>query len=86
MKKSDIWRLVERAVLVGTILGMFYKNNLKEAVWKAEVNIQLKTLLSNDEKQETRMSNQNDINDDLLDYLRERDNWTRSSEEGSEGN
>jgi hypothetical protein len=86
MKKEEIWRWIERLVLVGTILGMLLNNKLKDAVWKTEVDMKLETLIENDEKQEKRMSNENDINDLILDYLRYRDNWTRpSEEEDSEG-
>lgn len=84
MKKTDIWRWVERLIMVGTILGMIYKFGIKDAVWRTEVNMKLETLIKNDEKQEQRMSNQNDINGSLLDYLRDRDGWTEPSEEETE--
>ena len=58
MKQPDIWRWVERGISLLAIMGMFVAWRVDQAQWKTTVN----NLIDNDEKQESYIKNQNEIN------------------------
>lgn len=86
MKKVDIWRWIERIVLIGTIIGMLFKYEIKDAVWKAEIKKDLEILKENDEDQENYWENQLKFNTGVNDYFRLNSSGARPSEEEAEGN
>lgn len=62
MKKTDIWRWVERFISLSIIIGMFTAWRVDQATWK----VTIKNLVESDEKQETYIQNQNEINGKFL--------------------
>lgn len=58
MKKVDIWRWIERAVLIGALAGTLLSKRADKATYEVKLNI----LIENDAKQEIYIDNQNIIN------------------------
>jgi hypothetical protein len=85
-KKVDVWRWIERAVLVGGIIGMYFKDEVKDAVWKAEVKKDLEVLKKNDEKQEEYWENNLEWTGTVNEFIRNSINSPRPTEEETEGN
>ena len=66
MKKPDVWRWVERGVLIAGIVGMFVAWQSDRAVFKS----QLQTLIKNDTEREKYWNRQNEINGRIIEYMR----------------
>jgi hypothetical protein len=58
MKKVDIWRWIERAVLIGAVAGTLLSKRADKATYETKLN----TLIENDEKRTEYWNNQNTIN------------------------
>lgn len=62
MKKTDLWRWIERGLSIAAILSMFIAWRVDQAKWK----ITVESLIESDEKQETYIQRQNEINGKFL--------------------
>ena len=72
MKKTDMWRWIERGISIAAILGILLGWQKDRAVW----NSKLDTLIRNDEKREAYWNNQNTINGGILEHMRTHRNST----------
>jgi hypothetical protein len=61
-KKTDIWRWIERGLSLLAIVSMFVAWRVDQAKWKVTVD----NLIRNDEKQQTYIDTQNEINGKFL--------------------
>lgn len=84
MKKIDVWRWVERLVLLGSIAGLWINNKIDKATWRTKVEIQLETLIKSDEKKTNYWDNQNEINGGILEYMRTRSDSPGTDQEAEE--
>ena len=62
MKKTDLWRWIERILSIAAIVSMFVAWRVDQAKWKVTVE----SLVESDEKQETYIQRQNEINGKFL--------------------
>ncbi len=92
MKKTDIWRWIERVILIGTIVGIYVskrvdkaKMNFEREQWRTTIN----NLIENDKIQDEFIINQGKINEKsnlVFDLFLQRWGISGTSEEDEEGN
>lgn len=63
--KANNWKWIERAVLIGGMIGMFVAWQSDRAKWSTKLD----TLIQNDEKRTEYWNRQNEINGRFLMYL-----------------
>lgn len=80
-KEVDVWRWIERLVLIGGIIGMWVSNKVSEATFRTEVKMDLQYLKKNDEKQEGYWEDQLEWSGTVNEFIRNSINTSRPTEE-----
>jgi hypothetical protein len=63
--KADVWKWIERGILIAGIVGMFLAWQRDRAEWKTRLDI----LIENDEKRTEYWNKQNEINGRIILYM-----------------
>lgn len=85
-KEIDIWRWIERLVLLGTIAGVWYHNKIDKVTWRAKVDINMEHLIQSDAKREGYWTNQLEFNGTVNEYIRNSNHSSGPTQEETEGN